>query len=102
MCEGRKPARLIQGVERNFLLSDLKARGVTQSWGSLTKSDDYIFDNIEMSLTLQGCPDGPKSLQILRQGCEDFMQIRITHGNNGTPKVYKNGDKITIHPEDQV
>ena len=45
--------------------------------------------------------DAPKILKIHRQGCEDFLKISITRDNIGT-KLYENGDKIIIEPDEKV
>lgn len=39
LTEGPKCESLLSKIDRDLLLNDLKARGVTRSWGSITKSD---------------------------------------------------------------
>ena len=53
LTEGPNCDSLLSKIERDLLLNDLKARSVTRSWGSMTKSDQYIYDNVEMKMKVQ-------------------------------------------------
>ena len=59
-------------------MSDLKARGVTNSWGSLYKSDDYIYDNIEMSMKVRAAAE-EKILTVYK----NFDDLKISLTRNG-------------------
>ena len=85
-------------IERDLLLRDLKARGVTRNWGSLTRSDDYIYDNIEMSMKVSAAGE-EKVLSIFK----NFNDMKIKLKNSdGTEKEHKEGKKIIISPHEEL
>ena len=98
LSQGLKPNSLLMNIERDLLLRDLKARGVTRNWGSLTRSDDYIYDNIEMSMKVSAA-DEEKVLSIFK----NFNDMKIKLKNSdGTEKEHKEGKKIIISPHEEL
>ena len=98
LTEGLKSNSLLIKIERDLLLADLKARGVTRNWGSLTKSDNYIYDNIEMSMKVSAA-DEEKVLSIYKNFND--MKIKLKK-SDGTEKEHKDGKKITISPHEEL
>ena len=98
LTEGLKSNSLLIKIERDLLLADLKARGVTRNWGSLIKSDNYIYDNIEMSMKVSAV-DEEKVLSIYKNFND--MKIKLKK-SDGTEKEHKDGKKITISPHEEL
>ena len=71
---------------------------MTKNWGSITKSDDYIFDNIEMSMKVSAA-DEEKVLSIYKNFND--MKIKVKK-SDGAEKDLSFDKKITVSPHEEV
>ena len=81
-----------------MLLLDFKARGVTNSWGSLIKSDQYIYDNTDCKLTIKA-EDKEKQMTIYKN--TDEIKVRVT-GKDGNVQQIDSATKIKIDPNSEA
>ena len=98
ITEGRNSEYLLSKIERDFLLSDFKARGITKSWGSLIKSDQYIYDNIDCKFTIKA-EEKEKKLAILKNS--DDIIVNVTY-NQGKPEQVDSAMKMLIKPNTEA
>ena len=79
-------------------MSDFKARGITKSWGSLIKSDQYIYDNIDCKFTIKA-EEKEKKLAILKNS--DDIIVNVTY-NQGKPEQVDSAMKMLIKPNTEA
>ena len=96
--EGRNSDYLLSKIERDLLLSDFKARGVTKSWGSLIKSDHYIYDNIDCKFTVKA-DEKEKQLAIFKN--TDDIIVKVTD-KEGKTKQIDGATKMKIDPNTEA
>ena len=98
IAKGRNSEYLLSKIERDLLLSDFKARGVTKSWGSLIKSDQYIYDNIDCKFTVKA-EEKEKRLSIYKNS--DDIIVKVTDKEGKTKQINRE-TKMKLDPNTEA